>query len=58
MSQQNGRNRGGGKEIAMPNIRISYPDWQSESLYQLDQKSNNTIFVQSLMINILQTVYP
>jgi len=58
MSQPNGRNKGGGKEMAMPNIRISYRDWQSESLYQLDQKPNNTIFVQSLMIYILQTVYP
>jgi len=51
MSQPNGRNRDGGKAMAMPNIRISHPDWQSES-YQLDQKSNNTIFVQSLTIHI------
>jgi hypothetical protein len=58
MSQPNGSNKGGGKEMAMHNIRISYPDWQSESLYQLDQKSNNTVFVQSLTIHILKTVYP
>jgi hypothetical protein len=58
MSKLNGRKRGGGKVMAMPNIRISHPDWQRESSCQLDQKSNNTIFVQSLMIHMLQTVYP
>jgi hypothetical protein len=58
MSQPRGRNRGGGKEMAMPNIRFSHPDWQSESLYQLDQKLNNTIFMQPLTIHLLQTVYP
>jgi hypothetical protein len=55
MSQPNGSNKGGGKEMAMHNIRISYPDWQGVSLYQLDQKSK---FVQSLTIHILKTVYP
>jgi hypothetical protein len=44
MYQLNGRKRGGGNEMAMPNIRISHPDWQRESLCQMDQKSNNTIF--------------
>jgi hypothetical protein len=58
MSQLNGRKWGGGKEMAVPNIRISHPDWQKESLCQLDQKSNNTVFVQSLTIHMLQTVYP
>lgn len=51
VSQPNVRTRDGGKEMAMPNIRISHLDWQSES-YQLNQKSNNTILVQSFTIHI------
>jgi len=51
VSQPNGRNRGGGREMAMPNIRICHLDWQSES-HQLNQKSNITILVQSLTIHI------